>query len=149
MWRDPQTISPEELASSIQRLESAVEANPHSSDLRTCLGMAYAMNFDVYKSLDALTIATELNPESFWAQMKYSEWHYRLRALPKAEAETLKALELATNGGDAFVARKQLQEIRRLIREGTQKPAWTKPLLPPLLVCLLLFAVLSVTTLWK
>ena len=29
------------------------------------------------------------------------------------------------------LARKQLQEIRRLSREGTQKPEWTKPLTFP------------------
>ncbi len=63
---------------------------------------------------------------------------YRLRALPRAEEETLKALDLAAGGWEVSLARKQLLEIRRLIREGTQKPAWTKSLTAPAAVLALI-----------
>ena len=63
--------------------------------------------------------------------MKLSELFYRLRALVRAERETLKAMELAGNSWELSLARKQLQEIRRLSREGTQKPEWTKSLTTP------------------
>ena len=43
-------------------LEQACLAEPRSADLRTCLGMAYAMNCDVYKSMDALEEAVALDP---------------------------------------------------------------------------------------
>ena len=65
----------------IQQLEAACLANPQSADLRTCLGMAYAVNYDVYKSMDALEDARAVDPDNFWAQLKYAELHYRLRAL--------------------------------------------------------------------
>jgi tetratricopeptide (TPR) repeat protein len=130
-WRDPHTVSPEKLAEYIATLEKSCQANPQSADLRTCLGMAYAMNFDVYKSFDALEAAIDLDNTHFFAQLKYSELLYRLRALPRAEQETLKALELARNTWEYSIARKQLQEIRRLTREGTQKPEWTKPMAIP------------------
>src|SRR5229473_1097112 len=78
-WRDPQTVSPTELQGYIQRLEQACRENPRSADLQTCLGMAYAVNYDVYKSMDALEAATSIDPEHFWAQLKYGELHYRLR----------------------------------------------------------------------
>jgi hypothetical protein len=128
LWRDPHTVAPEEVLAIIARLEAACLEQPTSADLRTCLGMAHAMNYDAYRSLDALLEARSLDPSSFWAQYKFSELHYRLRALPFAEKETLKALNLATNGLESALARRQLQEIRRLIREGTQKPEWSKPL---------------------
>ena len=70
-------------------------------------------------------------PQHFFAQLKLSELFYRLRALVRAEQETLKAIELAGNSWELSLARKQLQEIRRLSREGTQKPEWTKPLTFP------------------
>ena len=99
--------------------------------------MAYAMNYDVYKSMDALECAVQLEPEHFFAQLKYSELFYRFRALVRAEQETLKAIELAGNSWELSLARKQLQEIRRLMREGTQKPEWTKPLtLPAILLAM-------------
>jgi hypothetical protein len=130
-WRDPHTVSPAQLAGYIKALENACAANPGSADLRTCLGMAYAINYDVYKSMDALEAAVNLEPDHYWAQLKFAELHYRLRALVRAEEETQKAMELAGNPWELSLARKQLQEIRRLMREGTQKPEWTKPLHTP------------------
>ncbi|MEQ1946493.1 MAG: hypothetical protein ABL995_04855 [Bryobacteraceae bacterium] len=139
-WRDPQTVSKAELAVHIQSLETACAANPTSADLRTCLGMAYAMNFQAYKSMAALEQAVELDGTHFFAQLKLSELFYRLRALPKAEEETLKAVHLAGNAWELSLARKQLKEIRRLICEGTQKPEWNKSLRAPAI----LFAIMTV-----
>jgi tetratricopeptide (TPR) repeat protein len=142
-WRDPHTVPVEELARHIAMLEAACAENPDSAGLRTCLGMAYAMNFDAYKSMDVLEAAVRLEPENYFAQLKYAELLYRVRALPRAEEETLKALELAGNGWELELARAQLQQIRRLWRDGTQKPAWTKPLLPPALILLAMGVILS------
>lgn len=143
-WRDPQSVSKQELAVHINALEKACEENPRSSDLRTCLGMAYAMNYEVYKSMDALEAAVNLDQTHFLAQLKLSELFYRLRALPRAEEETLKAVDLAGNGWELSLARKQLQEIRRLIHEGTQKPAWTKSLKIPAIALVAMVVVFSI-----
>ena len=148
-WRDPHTVSPAKLAEHITALEQACEQNPRSADLRTCLGMAYAMNFEVYKSMDALELAVKNEPDHFWAQLKYAELHYRLRALIKAEEETQKALALAANHFEIGVARKLLQEIRHLHRDGTQKPQWTKPLTAPALCLAAMMVVLSLMVYWK
>src|SRR5438876_1695133 len=117
-WRDPQTVPPEELHGYIATLEAACVENPHSADLRTCLGMAYAVNYDVYKSMDALEQATVIDPMHFWAQLKFAELQYRLRALSLAEKETLRAVDLAQNTWQLSLARRQLQEIRKLSRES-------------------------------
>ncbi len=146
-WRDPHTVPKDLLRSHISTLEMQVAENPKSADLWTCLGMAYAMDLRVHPSMNALETAKDLAPGHFWAQFKYAELNYRLRALEVAEAETLKALELASNTVEYGVSRRQLQEIRRLRREGTQKPAWTKPLPAPALalVLALILSVLGVT----
>ncbi|HLH44493.1 MAG TPA: hypothetical protein VKV74_15990 [Bryobacteraceae bacterium] len=141
-WRDPHTVSKTQLAQYIGAFERACEEDPRSPELRTCLAIAYAMNCQAYKSMDALEEAIHLDPTHFWAQLKYSELWYRLRALPKAEQETLKALELARNGWELSLARNQLQTIRKLIREGTQKPEWNRPLKTPSLALLALTCVL-------
>lgn len=143
-WRDPHTVSPQQLAEYIVAIEAACAREPHNADLRTCLGMAHAMNYDAYKSMDALEEARRIEPDNFMAQLKYSELLYRLRALERAEPETLAALELAENGWHASLARKQLLEIRRLKREGTQKPGWTKSLGLPVLLFALMFVALCV-----
>jgi len=111
--------------------------------------MAYAMNYQAYESMDALQLAVELEPDHFFAQLKFAELHYRLRALVRAEQETMKAVELAQNSWELSLARKQLQEIRRLMREGTQKPEWTKPLRAPALVLLAMTLILCLGAYWK
>ena len=133
LWRDPHSVPPAELRKAIAALEQACAENPASADLRTCLGMAHAMNYDPYRSMDALEEARSLEPNNFLAQFKYAELHYRLRALDVAEPETQKALALAGSQWEIAVARHQLSEIRRLRREGTQKPTWTKSLTIPVL----------------
>ena len=148
-WRDPQTVSPAELSAYIQQLEQACLENPQSADLRTCLGMAYAVNYEVYKSMDALEAATSTDRHHFWAQLKYAELHYRLRALSRAEEETLKAVDLAANPWQLSVARKQLQEIRRLRHESVRDVFWSKPLTAPALVLSMMMLLLFVTMLWK
>jgi len=72
-WRDPHSVSPGELSAYIQQLEKACLENPRSADLRTYLGMAHAVNYDVDKSMDALEDARRVDPENFWAQLKYAE----------------------------------------------------------------------------
>ena len=148
-WRDPYTVSPVELAEYIQELEKACLENPASADLRTCLGMAHAVNYDVYKSMDALEAAIAVDPTHFWGQLKYGELHYRLRALPRAEEETVKAANLAQNGWQLSVARKQLQEIRKLRHETVRNVDWNKPLTVPALVLSAMVIVLFVAMTWK
>jgi tetratricopeptide (TPR) repeat protein len=142
-WRDPHTVSPAELKEYISFLEKACQEHPESADFRTCLGMAYAMNYEAQKSMNTLEDAVQLDETHFFAQLKYSELLYRLRALPRAEEETIKALNLAGNTWELSLARKQLQEIRRLIREGTQKPEWNKKLRSPSLALMIMMVVFS------
>jgi hypothetical protein len=128
--------SPSELAATIGELELACLENPKSAALWTCLGIAYAVNYDVAKSIDALETATGVEPDHFWAQLKYGELQYRLRVLLHAEATTLKAETLAENPWQLSLARKQLKEIRKLTGGKTLQPGLVKPtrLVPALLV---------------
>ena len=142
-WRDPHSVPPEKLAEFIAALQQACVDNPDNADLHTCLGMAHAMNYDVYRSMDALEGARRIEPENFLAQFKYAELYYRIRALDRAEAETTRALELAGTSWELSMARRQLAEIRRLRREGTQKPTWSKSLKLPVIGFVVLLMVIS------
>jgi hypothetical protein len=149
-WRDPHTVSPAELTEYIGFLEKACEDHPQSADIHTCLGMAYAMNFEAYKSMDVLEKAVKIDETHFFAQLKLSELWYRLRGLQRAEQETLKALQLAGNAWELSLARKQLQTIRELMRAGTQKPEWNKPLRTPSMLLMALMVLLSlVRVIWR
>ena len=148
-WRDPHSVSKTDLAAYIRKLEVACVANPHSADLRTCLGVAHAVNFDVYKSMDALEDARQVDPDNFWAQLKYAELHYRLRALNRAEEETRRAAELATTPLQLAIARQQMKEIRALLHTCVRNVHWTKPLTVPALTLSAMIVVMFVTMMWK
>ena len=149
-WRDPHSVPPEKLAEFIASLQHACVENPDNADLHTCLGMAHAMNYDVYRSMDALEAARRIEPVNFLAQFKYAELYYRIRALDRAEAETTRALELAGTNWELSLSRRQLSEIRRLRREGTQKPTWSKSLrLPFIGFVVLLMAISWFFMAWK
>ena len=147
-WRDPYGVAPADLAVYICQLEAACIANPRSADLRTCLGMAHAVNYDVHKSMDALGDARAIDPENFWAQLKYAELHYRLRALNKAEEETRRAADLAANPFQLMVARKQMKEIRELKHSCIRNVEWNKPLLAPALALAGMMALVFVVMMW-
>src|SRR5215831_10515246 len=148
-WRDPYSVSKTDLATYIEQLKSACKAEPDNADLRTCLGMAYAVGYDVYRSMDALEEARAIDPENFWAQLKYSELLYRLRALNRAEAETRRAADLATNPWQLAVARKQMKEIRALQHSSVRNVEWTKPLTVPALVLTAMLVVMFVAMMWR
>ena len=148
-WRDPYSVSPKDLAVYIQQLQDACAAHPQSADLRTCLGMAHAVNYDVYKSMDALEEARAVDPEHFWAQFKYAELHYHLRALHRAEEETRRAADLATNRLQLAIARKQMKDIRELQHSSVRNVEWTKPLIVPALVLSAMVVLMFVVMSWR
>ena len=80
-WRDPHTVPPAESGGIHRALEHACLEHPQSADLRTCLGMAHAMNYDVYGRWTPSRMPRAMDRTDFWAQMKYAELHYRLRTL--------------------------------------------------------------------
>jgi tetratricopeptide (TPR) repeat protein len=149
-WRDPHAVPPEKLAEFIASLTEACALNPDNADMRTCLGIAHAMNYDVYRSMDALEEARRIEPENFFAQLKYSELLFRLRIIDRAEEETARALDLARNEWELALARRQLCEVRRLRRKGLTRPRWTQSLRKPALAFLLLLLGISwMYMVWK
>jgi tetratricopeptide (TPR) repeat protein len=110
--------------------------------------MVHAVNYDAYKSLDALRAALDIDPNHFFAQHKLAELWYRLRALPKAEEEALRALNLASNAGEFQMARAQLQEIRRLIHNSYTRPTWNKPMRGPALMIAAALSIAGACALW-
>ena len=148
-WRDPHGVSPKELGAYIQQLEQACLANPQSADLRTYLGMAHAVNYDVDKSMEALEEARTLDPQNFWAQLKYAELLYRLRVLTRAEEETRRAADLAASPFQLAIARQQMKEIRTLQHSSVRNVEWTKPLTVPTLVFSAMLLLVFVVMMWK
>ena len=142
--------SPAELSQTIASLEQACREQPASASLWTCLGMAYAVNYDVHKAIDALETATDVEPDHFWAQLKHGELQYRLRVLVRAEAATLKAETLAGDARQLALARRQLKEIRRLTGGKSLQPGVNKPqrLIPTVLFTVIVL-IAGLASIWR
>ena len=88
-WRDPHAVSPADLAAYIQQLEAGLPRQP-------AVGRsAHLPRHGARRELRRLQVdgrargrARRSIPSNFWAQLKYAELHYRLRALNRAEEET-------------------------------------------------------------
>jgi tetratricopeptide (TPR) repeat protein len=147
--RDLTLASAAELRETIAQLERACEERPTSAALWTCLGMAYAVNYDVGKAIEALETATHAEPDHFWAQLKHGELQYRLRVLMHAEAATLRAETLAGDAWQLSLARKQLKAIRALTGGKSLQPGTCTPtrLLPAVLLTVAGF-VIGLATIW-
>ena len=93
--------------------------------------------------------ARGIDPDNFWAQLKYAELHYRLRALEVAEQETRRAADLAASPFQLALARQQLKEIRALQHASIRNVEWTKPLTVPALVFSAMLVLMFVVMMWK
>ena len=148
--RDLTLASPTELAQTIADLEHACLERPDSASLWTCLGMAYAVNYDVDKAIDALDAATAVEPDHFWAQLKHGELQYRLRVLVRAEASTLKAETLAADAWQLSLARKQLKTIRKLTGGKSLQPGVDTPKrMVPTLLFTAMVLIVGLAAVWR
>jgi hypothetical protein len=83
------SVPPAQLTEYIRILEHLCEEHRDSPELRTCLGMTHAINYDVYKSMEALEAAHRIDGEHFLTQLENAELQYRGRALEVAEEEAI------------------------------------------------------------
>ena len=67
----------------------------------------------------------QLDPDHFFARYKLAGLFHSLQALPSAEAETLKALDVAGTQSEVALARQQLLAIRESMQqeENLEQPA--------------------------
>jgi tetratricopeptide (TPR) repeat protein len=119
-WRESNRISPASLAQYIHLLEVACQRDSNSADLRTCLGIAQATNYEIHKSMESFQTAIRLDPTHFFARFKYAGVLSSLGSLQSAEEETRKAVELASTPWELAMARRQLQAIGNRLREESQ-----------------------------
>jgi hypothetical protein len=121
MFRDPRVLEPEERASMVTQLRSAVELEPHVPEIRVLYGMALSVDLQVQEALEQLRESARQAPDCFIARLKFGELLMRLRICDQAAEQTQKAAELAVNDMQADLARRQATTIRTMRREGIER----------------------------
>jgi hypothetical protein len=121
MFRDPRVLVPDERATLVAQLSSAVELEPHVPEIRVLYGMALSVDLQVQEALEQLRESTRQAPDCFIARLKFGEILMRLRICDQAAEQTQKAAELAMNDIQADLARRQATTIRTMRREGIER----------------------------
>lgn len=121
MFRDPLVLEPDERASLVAQLRSAVELEPHVPEIRVLFGMALSVDLQVQEAMEQLRESTRQAPDCFIARLKFGELLMRLRICDQAAKQTQKAAELAVNDIQADLARRQATTIRTMRREGIER----------------------------
>ena len=114
--------------------------NRTSADLRMCLGMAHAMNYDVYHSLDALEDARAIDPDELLGadEVRGAPLPAAARSCAPSKRHSRRS-SLRDTPAQFGLARRQLQEIRRArSAKGVRNVTFDKPLGRPALALVLL-----------
>lgn len=136
-----------EAKAAVEALTRAVEQAPEYSDAHVFLGIAHALDHNVYPALDHLQEATRLDEESFAAHYTLAQLNFKLR-IPKA------GYEAAERARQTSMTLEQRRLLTNLLREekareknGIARPLFNKPFSVPALFvagCGLAAAVFSI-----
>jgi tetratricopeptide (TPR) repeat protein len=100
---------------------------PECAEARIFLGLANALNCDIYPALDELEKATELQPDSFAAHFTLAQLNFKLRIPERGYAAARGALRCATTPEHRAILTQLLKEERARERNGIARPSFSKP----------------------
>jgi tetratricopeptide (TPR) repeat protein len=116
-----------EPAEALELLTRAVELAPHFPEARICLGLAYALTYNIYPAIDQLETAGQLNPESFAAHFSLAQLNFKLRIPQKGYEAAKHALKCVSTLEQRRMLTELLKEERARERNGIARPAYNTP----------------------
>ena len=119
-----QTAEP---AEAVELLTRTVELAPHFPEARICLGLAYALTYNIYPAIDQLERAGQLDPESFAAHFSLAQLNFKLRIPQKGYEAASRALKAVTTIEQRKMLTELLKEERARERNGIARPATNTP----------------------
>jgi tetratricopeptide (TPR) repeat protein len=111
----------------ITRLKETVACAPRYSNAHVGLGIAYAMDSQVYPALDHFEKAAEVDPENFYAHFKLTQFFFKLRVPKKGYENASRALKCATTLEEKRLVAQILKEERQREASGVRRPTWDRP----------------------
>ena len=118
-----QTAEPEK---AVELLSRVVELAPQFPEARVCLGLAFALSYDIYPAIDNLEMASRLDPESFAAHFTLAQLNFKLRIPKKGYAAAERALQCVTTLEQRRMLTQLLREEKARERNGMARPWFNK-----------------------
>jgi len=116
-----------EPAEAVELLSRTVELAPHFPEARICLGLAYALTYNIYPAIDHLETAGQMDPESFAAHYTLAKLNFKLRIPQKGYEAAKKALCCIRNLEQRKMLTELLKEERARERNGIARPWFNRP----------------------
>lgn len=111
----------------IVKLKEAVALAPQYSNGHVGLGIAYAMDSQIYAALDHFEKAAEADPSNFYAHFKMAQFQFKLRVPRKGYENAQRALRCASNIEEKKLVAQILKEERQREASGVRRPTWDRP----------------------
>ena len=116
-----------EPAQAVELLSRVVELAPNFPEARVCLGLAYALTYDIYPAIDHLETAGQIDPESFAAHYTLAKLNFKLRTPQRGYEAASKALKCITSLEQRKMLTELLKEERARERNGIARPWFNQP----------------------
>src|SRR5947207_10648553 len=111
-----------EPAEAVELLSRTVELAPYFPEACICLGLAYALTYNIYPAIDHLEAAGEMDPENFAAHYTLAKLNFKLRIPQKGYEASQRALHCITNLEQRKMLTELLKEERARERNGIARP---------------------------
>ncbi|SRR6266496_1488782 len=116
-----------EPADAVELLTRTVELAPYFSEARICLGLAYALTYNIYPAIDQLEVAGKIDPENFAAHYTLAKLNFKLRIPQKGYEAASQALKCITQLEQRKMLTELLKEERARERNGIARPWFNQP----------------------
>ena len=105
----------------IESLRQAIEADSHSIEAYLYLGIALAMDAQVYEAIDSFEAALALAPNDFMVNLKLAELYFKLCVPEKGRKYVVAAMEASSTPQErqlvrTLMSKESEQEKRRIYR---------------------------------
>lgn len=109
----------------------SVECAPQFTEGHMMLGIAYAMNSNIYPAIDHLQLASELGDTSFAPRYFLAQLYFKLRIPQKGFEAAEQALRCATSPQERRLLSTLLHDEKQREHSGIARPWFNKPFSVP------------------
>jgi tetratricopeptide (TPR) repeat protein len=111
----------------LQCFERAVALEPGFANGHVGLGIAYAVDCQIYPAIDHLEEAAALEPHNFFAHFKLGQLYFKLRVPQKGYEAMRRALNCATSLDERRLVANLIREEKQREKNGIGRPWWSRP----------------------
>lgn len=114
------------ISEAIESLKHAVEGNSHSIEARLSLGIALAMDAQVYEAIDTFEAALALSPKDFMVNLKLAELYFKLSVPEKGHNYLKTAMEASSTVQERQWVRVLMSEEANREKRRIHRPTFAR-----------------------